>query len=130
MERQDRWKALGESSDALQAALVEWTSAATPQTLAAVEEAARRYTVGLAHIIGGSAADRHAMSLAAYQRATERLTALKATLRVVPSVDAADTEFLRQVVVDQAAAGEAYEAAGADVVAAVEKARAQEKGRP
>ena len=129
MEQQDRWEALAESSDALQAALVEWTSAATPQTLAVVEDAARRYTRVLARLIGGPAAERHARSLAAYQRATERLTALKSTLHVMPSVDAADTEFLRQVVADQAAAGQAYEAAGTDVVAAVERARADEKDR-
>ena len=128
MEREDRWTALAASSDALQVALVEWMAAATPQTLAAVEEAGRRYTIRLGHVIGLPAARRYAMSLAAYQGATERLNALKATLAVVPSVDAADTEFLQQVVADQAAAGRAYEAAGADVVAAVKKALAQEEG--
>ena len=128
MGNEDPWKALAESSDALQVALVEWMAAATPQTLVAVEDAARQYTVGLAEVIGLPAAQRHAMSLAAYQRATERLAALRATLRVVSSVDAADTEFLQQVVADQAAAGRAYEEAGAEVVAAVEKARAQEEG--
>ncbi len=103
-------------------------AASTPQTLTALDDAAQRYTTGLTHVIGRPAAQRHAMSLAAYQRATERLAALRATLGVVPSVDAADTEFLQQVVADQAAAGRAYEAAAAEVVAAVEKARAQEEG--
>ncbi len=66
------------------------------------------------------------MSLRAYQRATERLAVLRATLGVVPSMNTADTEFLQQVVADQATAGRAYEAAAADVVAAVEKTRARD----
>ncbi len=77
-------------------------------------------------MIGRPAAQRHAVSLRAYQRATERLAALRATLGVVPSMDAADTEFLQQVVADQAAAGRAYEAAATEVVAAVEQARAHD----
>ncbi len=67
----------------------------------ALDDAARQYTTGLTHVIGRPAAQRHAMSLAAYQGATERLAALRATLAVVPSVDAADTEFLQQVIADQ-----------------------------
>ena len=128
MGNEDHWTALAASSDALQVALVAWMAASTPQTLGALDDAARRYTTGLTHVIGRPAAQRHAVSLAAYQRATERLAALRATLGVVPSMDAADTEFLRCVVADQAAAGRAYEAAGADVVAAVEQAKAHEKG--
>ena len=123
MDREERWQVLAESSDALQVALVEWMAASTPQTLMALDEAARQYTTGLTPVIGRPAAQRHATSLAAYQRATERLAALRATLGVVPSVGAADTEFLQQVVADQAAAGRAYEAAATEVVAAVEQAR-------
>ena len=126
MGNEDHWKALAESSDALQVALVEWMAASAPQTLAALEDAARQYTTGLTHVIGRPAAQRHATSLAAYQRATERLAALRATLGVVPSMDAADTEFLQQVIADQAAAGRAYEAAATDVVAAVEQAMARD----
>ena len=128
MKNEDHWKAVADSSDALQVALVEWMAAATPRTLAAVDDAARRYTLGLTDVIGLPAAQKYALSLAAYQRATERLNALKATLSVVPSVDTADTEFLRQVVADQVAAGQAHEAAAADVLDALEKARAQEEG--
>ncbi len=128
MGNEGRWKALAESSDALQVALVEWMAAATPQTVGALFDAARRYTDGLTHVIGRPAAQRHAQNLAAYQRATERLAALRATLGVVPSLATAATEYLQPVVEDQAAAGRAYEAAAADVVAAVEKARAQEEG--
>ena len=125
MEGDKHWQALAASSDALQVALVEWMAAATAQTLLAVEGAARQYTAGLTDVIGLPAAERHATSLAAYLRATENLNALRATLAVVPSVGAADTEFLQQLVADQAAAGRAYEAAAADVVAAVERAKAR-----
>ncbi len=126
MGQEDRWQALAESSEALQVALVAWMAASTPQTLVALDDAARRYTTGLADVIGRPAAQRHAASLGAYQRATERLAALRATLGVVPSMNTADTEFLQQVVADQATAGRAYEAAVADVVAAVEKTRARD----
>ena len=126
MGSEDRWQALAASSDALQVALVAWMAASTPQTLGALDDAARQYTTGLTHVIGRPAAQRHAVSLAAYQRATERLAALRATLSVFPSMDAADTEFLQQVIADQAAAGRAYEAAATDVVAAVEQARARD----
>ena len=127
MERDDRWTALAESSDALQVALVEWRAAATPRTVGALFDAARQYTDGLTHVIGRPAAQRHAQSLAAYQRATERLAALRATLGVVSSMDAADTEFLRQEVADQAAAGQAFETAGAEVLAALTKAQDNER---
>ena len=123
MGQEDRWQTLAESSEVLQVALVEWMAASTPQTLGALDDAARQYTTGLADVIGRSAAERHAMSLRAYQRATERLAALRATLGVVPSVNTADTEFLQQMVADQATAGRAYEAAAAEVVAAVERAK-------
>ena len=61
MVAEDRWQALVEASAALHVALVEWMTAATPQTLAAVEDAARYYTRGLAHVIGlrGGAEVRH-----------------------------------------------------------------------
>ena len=128
MVAEDRWQALVEASAALHVALVEWMTAATPQTLAAVEDAARYYTRGLAYVIGLRGAQRYAMSLGAYRRATARLHALTATLSAAPSVDAADTEFLQRVAADQAAAGRAHEIAAADVVAAVKQARAQEQG--
>ena len=128
MEQEDRWTALAASSDALQVALVAWMAAATVQTLGALDDAARQYTVGLTAVIGRRAAERHAVALRDYQRATEHLAALRATLAVVPSVTAEDATFLEQVISDQAAAGRAYEAAGADVVAAVEQARERAKG--
>ena len=127
MGHEDRWTALAESSDALQVALIAWADAATPQTMVAVHDAAKQYTTGLADVIGHPAAQKYAESLAAYRRAIERLHALKATLAIVPSMDAADTEFLKQVVADQATAGRAYGAAGAEVLAAVTKARDDER---
>ena len=67
--------------------------------------------------------------LGAYRQATERLHALRATLAVVSSVTAEDTEFLRQVIADQATAGRVYKAAGVEVLAALEKARDDERDK-
>ena len=128
MEQADRWQALAASSEALQVALVAWMAAATVQTLGGLDDAAQQYTDGLTGVIGRPAAERHAVALRDYQRAIEHLAGLRATLAVVPSVTAEDTAFLEQVVSDQAAAGQAYEAAGAEVFAAVEQARKRAKG--
>ena len=126
MEQEDRWTALAASSDALQVALVAWMAAATVQTLGALDDAAQEYTAGLSAVIGRRAAERHAVALRAYQRATEHLAALRATLAVVPSVTEADAAFLEQVIADQAAAGRVFETAGAEVVAALTRARDNE----
>jgi hypothetical protein len=123
----DRWTALAASSDALQVALAAWMAAATPRTMLDVDSAAREYTTGLADVIDRSVAQMYGRTLGAYRRATERLHALRATLAVVSTVSAKDTEFLRQVVADQATAGRVFKAAGAEVLAAVEKARDDER---
>ena len=128
MEQEDRWTALATSSEALQVALVAWMAAATVQTLGALDDAAQQHTAGLTAVIGRRAAERHAVALRNYQRATEHLAALRATLAVVPSVTGEDTAFLEQVISDQAEAGRAYQVAGADVVTAVEQARERAKG--
>ena len=78
--------------------------------------------MGLAEVIDLPVAEMYAKTLEAYRRATERLLALRATLAVVPSVSAEDTQFLRQVIADQATAGRVFKAAGAEVLAALTKA--------
>ena len=129
MEQEDHWKALAESRDAVQVALVEWMATETPQTPAAVEEAARRYTTRLADVLGLRASRRYALTLWVYRRATVRLHTLKATLTVAACVDCEGTAFQsRDLIADQAAAGQMHEAAGVAVVAAIEQARAHEEG--
>ena len=127
MEHEDRWRALAASSDALQVALAAWMAAVTPRTMLDVDAAAREYTTGLAEVIDRSVAQMYGGSLDAYRGAIERLHALRATLAVVSSVSAEDTQFLRQVVADQATAGRVFKAAGAEVLAAVTKARDSER---
>ena len=48
-----------------------------PQTLGALDEAARPYKPRLPPVIGRPAAQRHATSVAAYQRATEVVAAVE-----------------------------------------------------
>ena len=118
------WQALARSSDALHVALVAWMAAGTPQAWLVVDGAAQWHTDGLA----GPAAENYGRRLWAYRRAIERLHALRASMALTPSVNAEDAEFMKQLVADQTAAGRAFEAAGTEVVAVVEQARAYEKG--
>ena len=98
MKQEERWKTLAEADNALDVALVEWLEArrnrTTPQMLAALDDAAQRYTTGMAHVIGRPAAQRYARSLEAYRRATERHDALKTTLQAAGSMGAVDRKFL------------------------------------
>ncbi len=126
MDREERWKAQAEATAALGVAIAEWMAGATPQTLAAVEEASRKYTISLARVVGLQVAQSLAEALGAFQRATERLDALKATLSAAPSVDAADREFLQQVAADQVEAERAYKVVGAATLEALERARARD----
>ncbi len=64
MVNEDRWKALAESSDALQVALAEWMAAATPRTIAAVDDASQQYTTGLAGVLDRPVAQMYAVALA------------------------------------------------------------------
>ncbi len=63
MSRAELWKALGEATDAVQAAGDEYTRASTPQARAAMDAAFREYVGRLTPVIGTAAASRYEASL-------------------------------------------------------------------
>ncbi len=120
------WKDLAAASDAVHAAVNDWTREQTPHARATVDAATRAYVNRLPRIIGRAVAQRYAQRLREYREAADRFDALRATLNAAPSVDAADAELLLQVAEEESASGRAYEAAAAAVMAALDRARAHD----
>ncbi len=126
MGREALWKELAAASDAVHAAVNDWTREQTPQTRATVDAATREYVNHLPRIVGRAVAQRYAQRLREYREAADRFDALRATLNAAPSVDTADAELLRHVAEEESASGRAYEAAVAAVMAALDSARAHD----
>ena len=121
--REAVWKELAAASEAVHAAVNDWTREQTPHARATVDAATRAYVNQLPRIIDPAVAQRYAHRLREYREAADRFDALRATLNAAPSVDAADAELLLQVA-EESASGRAYEAAAAAVMAALDRARA------
>ena len=113
MSRDELWKALAESADAVQAAGDDYTREATPQARAAVDAAFREYVKRLSPVIGQVAAFKYEASLRTYQNTIDRVEELNATLSTSPSVDAAGTKLWQQLDKKRAGAGRAFKAAEA-----------------
>ncbi len=126
MDREERWKALAEADAAVEAAVAHRERKETRQARAAVKEAARVYTICLAHVIGLPAAQRYAISMQAYRDAIDRSASLNATMSMKPSKDAADVAALVDVAEEQIAAEAAFKRASTEVVTAVERAKARD----
>ena len=124
MSRKEPWKALAESNDAVDAAVAQLELEDTPQARAAVDETARVYQLRLARVIGLSIVQRWANRRRAHREAIDRTARLNATMSTKATKDAADVKFLMDVAEEQIAAAEAYKNASAEVIAAVERARA------
>ncbi len=125
--REAVWKELAAASDAVHAAVNDWTREQTPQARATVDAATRQYVNHLPRIIGRAEAQRYAHRLREYREAADRFDTLRATLNAAPSVDTADAELLLQVAEEESASGRAYEAAAAAVMAALDCARAHDQ---
>ncbi len=129
MSRAELWKALGEATDAVQAAGDEYTRAPTPQARAVMDAAFREYVRRLTPVVGTAAAPRYEASLASYEEVLDRVEALNATLSVLPSMDETDRQLQQHLTDEQAAAGEAFEVARAALDAALERALAHDNER-
>ena len=81
----------------------------------------------LPRIIDPAVAQRYAHRLREYREAADRFDALRATLNAAPSVETADAELLLHVAEEESASGRAYEAAAAAVMAALDRARANDE---
>ncbi len=128
MSREERWKAATEANDAVEAAVAELERENTPRTHAAVDVATQKYMLCLAHVVGVLPVQRWANRMRAYREAIDRTTRLNATMSSTKvTMDAADRKFLMDAAEEQIAAMDAFHIAAAEVVAAVEKARADDK---
>ncbi len=126
MEREERWKALADATDAVQAAVDDYAREATLQARTAVHAAVNDYVQRLSPVIGQVEAFRYEASLRTHQNAIDRVDTLNSRLGALPSMENADRKLLRQLTEEQAAAGKAFEAARVALAAALEKARAHD----
>ena len=128
MSREERWKAVTEANDAVEAAVAELERENTLQTRAALDVATNKYMTCLAHVIDVLPVQMWANRMRAYRGAIDRTTRLNATMSATKvKMDAADRTFLMDAAEEQIAAADACKIAAAEVVAAVEKARADDK---
>ena len=126
MEREERWKALADATDVVQAAVDEYRREATLQARRAVNVAVYDYVQRLEPVIGQVEAFRFEVSLRTHQDAIDRVQTLNLALRALPAMDNADRKLLQQLTEEQAAAGKAFEAAQVALSAALETAKARD----
>ena len=124
MSRAELWKALAEATDTVQTAGDDYAREATPQTREASDAAFRQYVKRLTPVVGQVEARKYEASLAAYQEAIDRLETLNSTLSVLPSMDDADRQRVRQLTDEQTAARKAFEDARVALDVALEKTAA------
>ena len=125
MKREERWKALAEATDVMQAAEAQLEREATRQTRDAWQEADRVYQLRLVLVIGLQPVQMYAKRVQAYLEAIDRAVRLNATMSR-RTADDADVTFMEGLAGEQIAAQKAWKIAVAEVVAAVERARAHD----
>ncbi len=126
MEREERWKALADATDAVQAAVDDYAREATLQARRAVNVAVYDYVQRLSPVIGQVEAFKFEASLRTHQDAIDRVQTLNSALSALPAMDNADRKLLQQLTEEQAAAGKAFEAARVALSAALERAKARD----
>ena len=126
MEREERWKALADATDAVQVAVDDYAREATLQARTAVHAAVNDYVQRLSPVIGQVEAFRYETSLRTHQNAIDRVETLNSRLGALPSMDNADRKLLQQLTEEQAVAGKAFEAARVALSAALERAKARD----
>ncbi len=129
MLRAALWAALSEATDAVQAAGDAYTRASTPHARAAMDAAFREYVRRLTPVVGQVEASKYEASLATYEAVLDRVEALTATLADLSSIDEADRTLSRQLIEEQAEAGEVFERARVALDAALERALAHDNER-
>ncbi len=126
MEREERWNALADATDAVQAAVDDYAREATLQARTAVHAAVNDYVQRLSPVIGQVEAFRYEASLRTHQDAIDRLQTLNSALRALPAMDNADRKLLQQLTEEQAAAGKAFKAARVALDTALKRAKARD----
>ncbi len=122
----DLWKALGEATDALPAAVDAYERAPTSQTRDVMDAALHEYVQRLCPVIGDVEAFRYEASSATYQNATDRVGQLNARLSTLPSLDEADRTLRRRLLEEREAARQAFAGARATLGAALKKVKARD----
>jgi hypothetical protein len=110
MSREDRWKALGDASDAMSDAWIDVTREFRPENRFRLEAAARTFVTCLAPLVGTDPAFQYEAAFRRVLDALDREAVCLATLAGASLIDESDAARLRRLQAETNRARAAYDA--------------------